>query len=192
MGEQLWELLSGIPDYWRVFLLSTLPITELRAAIPLGVAWGMQPWHCFLWAVTGNFAPVIPLLLLINPLYRLLCGIKPLRSRIMKFMEKTRKKGRQAEKYGAMGLVLFVAVPLPGTGIWTGCLIAFLLGIRLIPAVLAITLGEILAGVMVTLASVGVMNLIREMNALKFVIMAVVLVIILWWIYYKRKKINKI
>ena len=191
MGEQLWELLAAIPEYWRVFLLSMIPVTELRAAIPLGIAWGMQPWACFLWAIMGNFAPVIPLLLLLNPLFKLFSGIKRLSSHIAKFLEKTRAKGRQAEKYGAIGLALFVAVPLPGTGVWTGCLIAFLLGIKFLPAVLAIMAGEILAGVIVTLASIGVMNLVKFINGAEIIIIAVVLIAILWWIYNKRKKNKK-
>lgn len=180
--------LAQISDGWKIFFLSMIPISELRLAIPLGIAWGIAPWQCFLWAIAGNFLPIIPLLLLIPGIYHLLQKIRFLESFFNRFIEKTRRKGHQVEKYGALGLALFVAVPLPGTGVWSGCLLAFLLGIKFPYAIAAITVGEILAGLVIIFASMGVMAASQFLYGLEIVAICALALVFVYWVYKKRRK----
>jgi len=185
--DYILSLLAQMSDVWKVFFLSMIPVSELRLAIPLGVAWGVEPWQCFLWAITGNFLPIIPLLLLIPFIYRILQKVRFLESFFNRFIEKTRRKGHQVEKYGALGLTLFVAIPLPGTGVWSGCLLAFLLGIKFPYAVAAITVGEIFAGLFITFASMGVMAASQLLYGLEIVAICALALVVFYW-FYKRKK----
>ncbi len=135
----------------KVFLLSMAPISELRGAIPLGVwGYGLSPLEAFAVAIVGNLLAVVPLLLLIEPAHRFAERI-PLFKRIFDWiLERTRRKGKVVEKYEALGLMLFVAIPLPGTGAWTGAFAAFLFDIPFKYSLIAISLGVLIAGVIVT------------------------------------------
>ena len=135
----------------KVFLLSMAPISELRGAIPLGVwGYGMPPLKAFLIAIVGNLLAVIPLLLLIKPAHRLAMKFSLTRKFFEWMLERTRRKGEIVEKYEAIGLMLFVAIPLPGTGAWTGALAAFLFDIPFKYAVVSISIGVLIAGIIVT------------------------------------------
>lgn len=185
MADYLINAVADIPVCWQVFLLSMIPVTELRAAIPIGIVLEMSPWQTLSWGVLGNLVPMIPLLLLLPWFYRLICKINFLRPFLTRFVEKCRRKGHQVEKYGALGLLFFVAVPLPGTGVWTGCFIAFLMGINFYYAVIAISIGVLLAGITVTLASVGVKtvlfsNILFHAELLGFLLIVAILA---WWGY---------
>ena len=163
MVEAIVDSLAGIPVELRVFFLAMLPITELRGAIPLGVAWGLTPYCAFLWSLAGNFVPIIPLLLglrwFLHTLVRHPFFAKPLHRLAMH----GRRSQDKVRRYGWVGLTLIVALPLPGTGVWTGCLIAALLGLRLLPSVAAITIGEIIAGILVVLITSSVLAVSRLM-----------------------------
>lgn len=186
--DYILNLLAQMTTVWKVFFLSMIPVSELRLAIPLGIAWGAEPWQCFLWAIAGNFLPVIPLLLLIPYIYRVLQKFAFLESFFNRFIERARRKGHQVEKYGALGLTLFVAIPLPGTGVWSGCLVAFLLGIKTPYAIAAITVGEILAGLFVTFASMGVMAVSQFLYGLEIVAICALVLVVLYWIYKRKKR----
>lgn len=156
---------NGLPPEARlrakVFLLSMLPIAELRGGIPLAIGSGM-PWReAFAIATVGNLTPVIPLLFALGPLTRFLERWAPARRLIEALFARTRRRSGIIEKYEAIGLTLFVAVPLPMTGAWTGILAAHIFGIRPRYAVPAVVLGVLIAGVVVTLASQGVLHLWR-------------------------------
>ncbi|MDO4580961.1 MAG: small multi-drug export protein [Bacillota bacterium] len=157
--EQTLALFADMPVEWRVFFLSMLPVTELRAALPLGVAWGLELWRSFVWATVGNAVPVPLLLAFWAWVYRRLSGISLLRKPLARFGEYNRRKGEKVRRYGMLGLLLLVAVPLPGTGVWTGSIVATLLGLRFWPSAAVIISGAVIAGVAVTLITSGVLVL---------------------------------
>lgn len=164
MGEHLAQFFSGLPKELVTVLIAMLPISELRGAIPWALTrpplGGGLSWpEAYLFSVIGNFLPVVPLLL----------GLKPLSQRLRKYgafdkffnwlFTRTERRSRLVKRFEALGLVLLVAIPLPVTGAWTGTVAAFLFGIRLQLALPAIILGILLAGGLVTLASLGVISL---------------------------------
>ncbi len=138
-----------------------LPITELRGAIPLGFLIGLPADVTFIYAIVGNFLPVFLILWVLDPISKFL-------SRHIAFFEKffdklykrTHDKHLDAiEKYGPIFLIIFVAIPLPGSGAWTGSLIAFLFGIKYWKALLYIFVGLLGAATIITLGSMGVVSL---------------------------------
>jgi uncharacterized membrane protein len=111
------------------------------------------------WAVLGNLVPVVPLLLLLGPVSQRLSRY-PLGARFFNWLfARTRRRGRTVEKYETLGLMLFVAIPLPVTGAWTGTAAAFIFGIRFRWALPAIVAGVCVAGVVVTLVTQGILGL---------------------------------
>lgn len=185
MTDWFLEALSGIPLAWRVVLLSMVPVVELRGSIPLALAWGMAPARAFFLAVGANLLPVVPLLLSLEPLSRWL-GRFPLLGHLLEILfTRARRHSRQVEKYGVLGLALFVAVPAPGTGVWTGCVLAFLLGIRFWYALGAIALGVIIAGLVVTLAGLGLLQLFYVFGV-EALAGAVLLALAYWW--WRRRR----
>jgi uncharacterized membrane protein len=157
-------LLSEVPKELLVFLISAMPIGELRAGIPFGLFQaGLDPRLVFLLAILGNFAPVIPILLLLEPVSGWLMKRSKYCDRLFcRLFEKTRHKhSARLEKYGTIGLVLFVAIPSPGTGAWSGSLAAWLFGIEPRHAVPAIGLGILLSGVLIMTGSTLLLALVK-------------------------------
>jgi uncharacterized membrane protein len=145
-----------------VVIIAMLPIVELRGAIP----WALHPsggglgWReAYLLAVVGNLIPVIPLLLGLGPISEFLSRYKYTRRFFEWLFARTRRRGKVVEKYRALGLMLFVSVPLPVTGAWTGTAAALIFGIPFRYALPAVVAGVLIAGVLVTLASLGVIGL---------------------------------
>ena len=139
-----------------VFLCSMIPIIELRGAIPLGAALGMHPVLNYLLAVVGNLLPVPFILLFIR---KILDWMEKIRcfEKIVKWLRAKAEKGRgKVEKYAVIGLAIFVAIPLPGTGAWTGALVAALMGMRFPKAMISAIAGVLCAGVIMSLVSYGV------------------------------------
>ena len=134
------------PYIW-VILISILPWIELRGAIPVGIALGIDPLTTFAIAVTANILIFFPIYFMLDHFYKYLRKYEFVRATVSKVRKKS---GPRVRKYGFIGLVSFVAVPLPVTGAWTGTLIAWLMGIDPKKAFLAISLGVIIAGVLVT------------------------------------------
>ncbi len=143
--------IQQLPAEWGIFLLSMLPIAELRGALPWGILVGKVPfWKAYPLAVLGNLVPIVPLLLLLDPLSTALRRI-PLFDRFFEWLfERTRRRGTVVERYEALGLMIFVAIPLPVTGAWTGTVAALLFGIPFRKALLAISAGVCIAGAIVT------------------------------------------
>ncbi|MFA5051544.1 MAG: small multi-drug export protein [Patescibacteria group bacterium] len=154
------SLFHGLPPGVAVLLIAMLPIAELRLAIPIGLeTYGLNVWSTFVWACLGNIAPVILLLLFLEPASRWLMEKSTIFNRFFTWLfDRTRKRfSASAEKYGKfIALMLFVAVPLPVTGAWTGAAAAFLFGMPFKRSLLAISLGVVIAGIIVTIITKGV------------------------------------
>lgn len=154
--------LFGGKDF-ALFIISMIPLIELRGSIIFGAAMGI-PWqHAFLVSFLGNILPVPFLILLARPIFawlkttRLLAGFtQKVEDRLMKKADKV-----TVQKYSAVGLFLFVAIPLPGTGAWSGSLIAALLDVKMRYALPAVIAGVFAAGVIMTVASYGLLGAIQ-------------------------------
>jgi uncharacterized membrane protein len=144
-----------LANFIEVFLIAASPIVELRGAIPIAILDLDISWHiAFLVAFAGNLLPVPFLLLFLGPVSRLLSKVKVFEIIINWIFRLSRRRGGIVERYGLIGLVLFVAIPLPVTGAWTGSIVAFLLGLSFWSAFPAIVLGVFIAGVIVTTLTV--------------------------------------
>ncbi len=141
---------------WCVFLCSMIPIIELRGAIPLGAALDVPPLLNYVLAVVGNLLPVPFILLFIG---KILDGMERIRcfEKMVKWLRAKAEKGRgKVEKYAVIGLAIFVGIPLPGTGAWTGSLVAALMGMRFSKAMISAVCGVLVAGIIMSLLSYGV------------------------------------
>lgn len=141
-----------------VFFCSMLPIIECRGSIPLGAALGLPFWQTFLLSVAGNLLPVPLILLLIRKILQWFC-----KSRVRFFRtigqwlnRKVEKNKGKIEKYSYLGVMLFVAVPLPGTGAWTGSLISAALELHPGKSFLSATAGVLIASTIMTAVSYGI------------------------------------
>ena len=152
MIRQIIHLL-GTQHQWLISLvLGALPISELRGAIPVGVMLGMPLWQAFLWSVLGNLLPVPFLLLFFKRVSALGRRFAPTRRFFDWVMERTRKNTAAIQRYEAVGLALFVAIPIPMTGAWSGAVAASVLEMPFGLAVSSIVVGVLTAGVAVSLA----------------------------------------
>ncbi|WP_432407050.1 COG2426 family protein [Wukongibacter sp. M2B1] len=141
-----------------VFLTAALPIIELRGAIPIGVSLGLTPLNAAIISIMGSMIPVPILLFGIRTVLNFLKKVKLFKSIVYKLINRSIDKSGKVQKYGAWGLILFVAIPLPGTGIWSGTLIAALLNMRFKWAFPAILVGNIIAAIVVMSLSSGVVR----------------------------------
>ncbi|MBO5649582.1 MAG: small multi-drug export protein [Clostridia bacterium] len=144
--------------YLYILLISMLPIVELRGAIPVGCAAGL-PWY-FNYALCciGNLLPVPVILLFVERVLQFMKGVPHLDRIAFWVEEKAEKYKPQVQKYAVWGLFLFVAIPLPGTGAWTGSLVAALLKMDKRAAFASVMGGVLAAGVIVTMISYGVLG----------------------------------
>lgn len=142
------------------FFVSMVPVVELRGAIPIGIAAGLPPAVAYLTAVLGNLVPVPFILLLIRRIFDWLRETKLMGPRIVALEKRAHLKGRVVKKYRLLGLVLLVGIPLPGTGAWTGALVAALLDIRLRSAIPAIFVGLLVAGGITLGVTMGVIHMV--------------------------------
>ena len=157
---ELFEFLTGTTSGKCLFtmLVSMIPVIELRGGLPFGVALGLPYYLAFPAAVIGNLIPAPFIIVYIRRIFELLRRYLPsLNGLIDKLEKKAHLKGNKVQKYQYIGLWLFVAIPLPGTGAWTGSLAAAFLGMRLKKAMPAVVLGVLTAGcIMLGLTHVGV------------------------------------
>ncbi len=140
------------------FLISILPVAELRGGLPFALSQGISPIKAYLISVAGNILPVIPLLLGLRILSRV---AKRYRTGIRVFnwlTDKMERKKRLVKRYGIPGIVLLVAIPLPLTGAWTGSIVSSLLFIPIKYAFPAILTGICIAGIIVLLVSLGILG----------------------------------
>lgn len=146
-----------MPDFVSTFLVAMLPVVELRGAIPAGVALGLSPGAVFLAAILGNMLPVPFIILLVRRIFAWLKrGGGRLGNMVTALEQRAHDKSALVIKYRAIGLCLLVAVPLPGTGAWTGALVAAFLDMPLRSALPTIFLGVAIAGLIVMGLTLGV------------------------------------
>lgn len=144
----------GIPDWLVVFIISVCPILECRLGMFTAIVLlEMNPFVGFIISFLGNILPIPFILLLINWIFELFKKIPGLRNIVLWLEDKTLKKRDKIDKYGVWGLLLFVAIPLPGTGGWTGALLASLLHLDKKKSFGVITVGVFIAGLIITLLS---------------------------------------
>ena len=138
------------------FLISMVPVLELRGAIPVGVAGGLTPLAAMCIAMVGNLVPIPFILIFIRQIFSWMkrCSGK-LRTLVEKLEDRAEKKSETVRKYEFWGLVILVAIPLPGTGAWTGALVAAMLNMRMKRAFPAIALGVLVAAVIVAFVTYG-------------------------------------
>jgi len=177
-----------LSEFLQVFLLAAAPISELRGAIPvaiidLDISWPLA----FVVAYAGNLLPVPFLLLLLDPVSRILSRV-PVFRRILEWVFSiSRRRGGIVERYGTLGLVIFVAIPLPVTGAWTGSILAFLLGLPFKAAFPAIMVGVFIAGVIVT-----TLTLLGWVGATIAGAALVAAVVVRYWRGQRRARMEKI
>ena len=132
-------------------LVSMLPVIELRGGIPFGVALWLNPWVAFAASIVGNILPLPFILVYIRRIFLWMRRHMPrLNALVDKLEQKAHIKGRKVTKYKYLGLMIFVAIPLPGTGGWTGALVAAFLNMPLRKAMPALVGGVFIAGFLVT------------------------------------------
>ena len=157
---ELYEFLTATTAGKCLFtmLVSMIPIIELRGGLPFGVALGLPYYLAFPAAVAGNLIPAPFIIVYIRRVFGLMRKYLPrLNGLVDRLEKKAHLKGKKVQRYQYLGLWLFVAIPLPGTGAWTGSLAAAFLGMRLKKAMPAVVLGVLTAGcIMLGLTHVGI------------------------------------
>ncbi len=157
--QWLTETFAG--KFLLTLLVSMVPVVELRFGIPFGIGTlGLPEWAAFLAAVIGNLIPVPFIIVYIRRIFQWLRRHIPrLNSLVDKLERKAHLKGQKVTKYKYLGLAIFVAVPLPGTGAWTGSLAAAFLDMPLRRAIPSVVAGVLVAGLIITLLTSGVVSL---------------------------------
>lgn len=152
MKDAIINFVAMFPKELAVVLLSLIPVAELRLAIPLAIIkYGIHPVEAFFFACIGNLIPVPFIILFIRKIFDWMKKFKIFHKLVTKLEERGKSKQETVKKYKFWGLFIFVAIPLPGTGAWTGALIAALMNMRLKDAMPSIALGVVTAGVIVTI-----------------------------------------
>ncbi len=154
------EWLKNLPPELVTFLIAMMPILELRGAIPIGVkVFGLSLWQAFFWSVLGNIMILVVVLLFIKRIHIWAETHSVLMHRILQYIHfHVQRQLKGKETIEGIALALFVALPLPGTGGWTGVFLAFLLDIPFRRAFPAIAIGVIVAGILMTLVVAGALK----------------------------------
>lgn len=138
-------------------LISMIPVVELRGAVPIAYGQGVNIWIAVLISVIGNLIPVPFIIVFLKKIFALIRKIIPkLDGLLTKLEKRAEKKSDTVQKYAFWGLFLLVAIPLPGTGAWTGAMVAAMLDMKLKRAFPAIALGVVAAGIVVAFLTCGV------------------------------------
>lgn len=132
--------------WFYLFCISMLPIVELRGGIPAGAAMGLPFWPVYLICVLGNLLPVPFLILFAKTVLQKLATLPRIGRFFGRLIRRADAKAAEIGQYEKWGLFILVAIPLPGTGAWTGSLVAAVLRMRLLPAVLIIAAGVLVSG----------------------------------------------
>lgn len=158
MMDTLWPILTRYGEKQALFFVSMFPFLELKAAIPLGLAQGWSAREVFFLTVIGSMVPVPLVMTLSATLFDRLKKRPFVKKWIEKVEQRTLKKGKWVRMIGLWGLFAFVAVPLPGTGCWSGALLASLLDLPKKEAFIAILGGNTVAGLIVLMITHGFLH----------------------------------
>lgn len=142
-------------DILKVFLMSMLPVVELRGSVILGAGLSLPWWQTYLVSVIGNFLPIPFILLFIRKILEWMKGVKRLDKIALWLEERARKNSKKVMRFATFGLFLFVAIPIPGTGAWMGALIASLMDMRMKYSLVSLTAGMMVAGAIMVCACYG-------------------------------------
>jgi uncharacterized membrane protein len=160
MRESIADALNSfLPPEITILVVAAMPVVELRGALPMALGvFGFGFSKAYALSVVGNLIPVVPLLLFLNHISAWLMRFDIFKKFFDWWFARTRRHSDLVEKYETLGLILFVAIPLPMTGAWSGCVAAYLLGVKFIHAVCAIVIGVLAAGLIVGAASMGALR----------------------------------
>lgn len=157
----LQNLLDFLSIELTVMITAALPIIELRGAIPVGISLGLSPIHATVISFIGSMIPVPFILFTIRPIFKYLKSTRTFNKLVHKLTDRSMKGGSdKIKKYGVWGLILIVAIPLPGTGVWSGSLAAALMDLRFKWAFPAIFLGNLIAAIIIMMLSHGFVSVI--------------------------------
>ena len=156
--QWLTQTMAG--EFLLTVLVSMIPVVELRGGIPFGVAAGLPVWAAYLAAIIGNFLPAPFIIVYIRRIFQWMRRRMPrLNGMVDKLERKAHLKGQRVTKYKYLGLAVFVAIPLPGTGAWTGSLAAAFLDMPLRKAIPSVIAGVLIAGMAISILTYGVTSL---------------------------------
>jgi uncharacterized membrane protein len=160
-AKWLADLFGALPDWFVTVIISMTPFVELRLSLPLAIAYYGMEWKlAFFVAVVGNIIPVPFIILLLNKVEKWLRKYKRWERILDRFFDYTRRRARKSvQRYGVIGLWLYVAIPLPVTGAWTGALIAYLFDLDVRRSFYSITAGVLTAGLIVLFVTLGALSL---------------------------------
>ncbi len=166
MAEQLANTIVGffqdrIPEELIVFVISLLPILELRGGLIAASILGVDLKLAFVISYAANMLPMPFILLFIRKVFKFLRDKRFFGKIIRKLEERSERKSETVKKYGKWGLLIFVAIPLPGTGGWTGALVAALMNMRIKHAIGPIAVGVLIAGIIMAIISYGIPALVQ-------------------------------
>lgn len=153
MIQTIEDFFININPSFGTFMVSLFPIIELRGAIPLGIGLGLNWFWVYLISVIGNMLPIPFVILIIRPLIERLIHSKAFNKVGLWLDQRTKEKSIKVTKYKKLGLLIFVAIPLPGTGAWTGAMIAGILNMRLKDSLPAVLAGVLIAGMAMVVIS---------------------------------------
>ena len=160
-----WPAIRGLPPEWKVIILAAAPISEVRGAIPAGLFWGMPLTTILPLAVISNVVSVLPVVLGFNWVADRLVDNPLLGGLLSRLIRRARSKEALVKKHGVWAITLFVAIPLPVTGAWTGSLVAAVFGMPFWRVVLCLTLGVLIATAIVTSLSVAGIHIFEALTA---------------------------
>ena len=163
LANILVNLLHGVNKQLVVFIVSLLPMLESRGGLIVASLLHVDFFEALIISLIGNILPIPFILILFEKIEKLLRKSKKINKLFIKLENKTLKKRAQIDKYGYLGLILFVGIPLPGTGAWTGSLLAILLDLDKKKSFVYIVLGVILASIIMSVASYLIPYLIRTL-----------------------------
>lgn len=156
-----WLTGTALGKFISTFIISMAPVVELRLGLPYGIALGLDYWAALCAALMGNVLPVPFIIVYIERVFAWIRGrFGKLDGWITRLETKANLKGEKVKKYGPIALMTFVAIPLPGTGAWTGALIAALLDMPVRKALPAIFLGVVIAAAIMTGITFGVITVL--------------------------------
>lgn len=161
MHDIIINFFVGFPKELATFLIAVIPVTELRASIPVAIkAYELSPFSAWLWSVLGTYFAMIMILFLLDPVAKLLCKYIPIFEKFFQWLfEHTRKKAdKKMEKYGSWALFILAATPVPLVGGLTGALAAFVFGVPHKKSMPLLLVGTMVSGIIVvfiTLSAIG-------------------------------------